>query len=53
MTFGFCRRESRGKPCRLILGCWRDQFDVLSFLQAHLPKADLAHLARHDDSPGT
>ena len=38
LTFGYCRQETRGKPCRLILHCWWERFDVRSFLQAHLPE---------------
>ena len=35
-AFGYCRQESRGKPCRLILDCWWERFDVRTFLRAHL-----------------
>ena len=35
VTFGYCRQETGGKPCRLVLDCWWEQFDVRSFLQAH------------------
>jgi len=31
-------QETRGTPCRLILNCWWEQFDVRSFLQANLPE---------------
>lgn len=37
ITFGYCRRENFGRPCRLILDCWWQRFDVRSFLYAHLP----------------
>ncbi len=46
VTFGYCRRETGGKPCRLILDCWWEQFDVRSFLQAHLSKEDMAQVER-------
>jgi hypothetical protein len=36
VAFGYCRRENFGKPCRLILDCWWERFDVRGFLQAHL-----------------
>jgi len=36
ITFGYCRRENFGRPCRLILDCWWERFDVRSFLEAHL-----------------
>jgi hypothetical protein len=31
LTFGYCRQESRGKPCRLILDCWWERFDAQQF----------------------
>ena len=46
VTFGYCRQETGGKPCRLILDCWWEQFDVRSFLQAHLPEADMGQVER-------
>jgi hypothetical protein len=44
LTFGYCRQETRGKPCRLILDCWWERFDVRSFLQAHLGDVDMAQV---------
>ena len=46
LTFGYCRQETRGKPCRLILDCWWERFDVRSFLQANLPEGDMAQVER-------
>jgi hypothetical protein len=46
LTFGYCRRETGGKPCRLILDCWWERFDVRSFLQAHLPEEAMAQVER-------
>jgi hypothetical protein len=37
VTFGYCRQETGGKPCCLILGCWWKRFDVRTFLQVNLP----------------
>ena len=51
VTFGYCRQETGGKPCRLILDCWWEQFDVRSFLQAHLPGEDMAQVERASASP--
>ena len=51
VTFGYCRQETRGTPCRLILNCWWEQFDVRSFLQANLPAEDMAQVERAGDSP--
>lgn len=46
INFGYCRRESGGKPCRLILDCWWEQFDVRGFLQAHLSEEDMRQIER-------
>ena len=51
VTFGYCRHETGGKPCRLILDCWWERFDVRSFLQAHLPEEDMAQVERAGASP--
>ena len=51
VIFGYCRQETGGKPCRLILDCWWEQFDVRSFLQAHLPEEDMAQVERAGASP--
>jgi hypothetical protein len=51
LTFGYCRQESRGKPCRLILDCWWERFDVRAFLQAHLPEEDMAQVERAGAAP--
>ncbi len=45
VAFAYCRRETAGKPCRLIINCWWEQFDVRSFLQAHLQEEDMAKLS--------
>jgi hypothetical protein len=51
VAFGFCRQETAGKPCRLILDCWWEQFDVRSFLQAHLSLEAMAQVERASASP--
>ena len=51
VTFGYCRQETRGKPCRLILDCWWEQFDVRAFLQAHLSEEDMAQVERAAAAP--
>jgi len=51
LTFGYCRQETRGKPCRLILDCWWERFDVRSFLQAHLPEEGMAQVERAGAAP--
>jgi len=51
LTFGYCRQETRGRPCRLILDCWWERFDVRAFLQAHLPEEDMAQVERDGAAP--
>ena len=51
VTFGYCRQETGGKPCLLILDCWWEQFDVRSFLRAHLPDEAMAEVEHARVSP--
>lgn len=51
ITFAYCRRENFGQPCRLILDCWWEQFDVRGFLQAHLPAETLAQIEHAAAAP--
>ena len=51
LTFGYCRQETRGRPCRLILDCWWERFDVRSFLQTHLPEEAMAQVERAGAAP--
>jgi len=51
LTFGYCRRETGGKPCRLILDCWWERFDVRSFLRAHLSEDAMAQVERAGAAP--
>lgn len=51
VTFGYCRQETRGLPCRLILDCWWERFDVRGFLQAHLSPEAMAQVERAGTSP--
>ena len=46
VPFGYCRRETGGMPCRLILDCWWERFDVRAFLRAHLPEKEMAVVER-------
>jgi len=44
VSFGYCRCVERGAPCRLILDCWWERFDVREFLAEHLDPEQLAAL---------
>ncbi len=35
LEFSYCRAPGSGTPCRKILDCWWETFDVKSFLCAH------------------
>jgi hypothetical protein len=50
VTFGYCRKESAGQPCRLTLDCWWGQFDVRAFLRTHLSTEDMAQVERAGSS---
>jgi len=51
VTFSYCRQETDGKPCRLILDCWWERFDVRSFLQGHLSEEVMAQVEQAGASP--
>jgi len=51
LTFGYCRQETRGKPCRLILDCWWERFDVRAFLAANLAEEAMAQVERAGLAP--
>jgi len=51
LNFGYCRQESRGKPCRLILDCWWERFDVRAFLHAHLSEEQMSEVERAGAAP--
>ena len=51
VRFGYCRQETGGKPCRLILDCWWERFDVRAFLQAHLSKEAMAQVEQAAVAP--
>lgn len=52
VAFGYCRQEEAGgQPCRLVLDCWWERFDVRSFLQAHLPPEVMARVEHAGTAP--
>jgi hypothetical protein len=42
ITFAYCRQTGEGQPCRKILDCWFDTFDVEQFAHQYLTKEQLA-----------
>jgi hypothetical protein len=51
VTFGYCRQETGGAPCRLILDCWWEYFDVRNFLEAHLTPEGMAQVESAKSAP--
>src|ERR1039457_2314892 len=51
LTFWYCRQETRGKPCRLILNCWWERVDVRGFLQANLPAETMTQVETASAGP--
>jgi len=41
VTFNYCRRESQGLPCKLIIGCWHGRVDIIAFLREHFTADEL------------
>jgi len=35
VTFAYCRAESESTPCRLVLDCWWERFDVRAYAESH------------------
>lgn len=35
VPFKYCRLGAEGTPCRLIVDCWHERFDVMTFLHEH------------------
>jgi len=48
VTFGYCRAEDHGQPCRKTVFCWGHRFDVVKYLRVHFG-ADV--LDRMDAAP--
>ena len=51
VDFWLLPQETRGKPCRLILDCWWERFDVRAFLAANLAEEDMAQVERTGAAP--
>jgi hypothetical protein len=41
LKFWYCRQAQEGLPCRGIVGCWGEQFDVGAFLNEHFSEEQL------------
>lgn len=38
ITFEYCRAPGAASPCRRILDCWFECFDVVEFMKAHFSR---------------
>ncbi|NLX13196.1 MAG: hypothetical protein GXY44_06010 [Phycisphaerales bacterium] len=41
VPFSYCRAQADGRPCRRILDCWFEKFDVRSYLATHFSAAEI------------
>lgn len=41
VPFSFCRAQADGRPCRKILDCWFEKFDIRSFLSEHFTEEQI------------
>jgi len=44
LTFAYCRAPGRDLPCRKILDCWWETFDVRAFLAEHFSDEQIAEI---------
>ncbi len=44
LNFSYCRSANAGEPCRKILDCWFERFDVENFAKEHFPKEALVKI---------
>jgi len=50
LTFAYCRAPGTALPCRKILDCWFEAFDVRAFLEEHFTDEQIRQaLAPPDD----
>ena len=44
VSFSYCRQPAADLPCRRVLDCWWETFDVEAFLRAHLDEQTLQRM---------
>ncbi|MBN1799183.1 MAG: hypothetical protein JW822_11450 [Spirochaetales bacterium] len=44
LTFQYCRREKQGLPCKKIIDCWFDKFNIQNYLKEYYKMDELAHI---------
>ena len=45
VNFRFCRSENNMLPCRWMVGCWRMQVDIETFMVDHYSREDLDRIS--------
>jgi hypothetical protein len=51
VTFSYCRVESIGEPCPRLIQCWREIFDVESYLRSILGENGMARSVQEAPKP--
>lgn len=51
VTFGYCMGCERQRPCQKIIDCWWETFDIVRYLQDHLPADQVEHLMQSQPKP--
>jgi len=41
VPFAYCRQPGSDRPCRKVLDCWWETFDVTSFMRAHYTEQEI------------
>jgi len=45
VSFAYCRSPAAPLPCRRIVDCWRETFDVKAFLEGHFTCKQIEQIA--------
>ncbi|MCU0562202.1 MAG: hypothetical protein MUD16_18690 [Desulfobacterales bacterium] len=51
VTFGYCMGCEQQRPCPKVTDCWWETFDIVRYLQEHLPADQVEHLLRAQPKP--
>jgi hypothetical protein len=44
VSFSYCRQPGQSTPCRKILDCWWQTFDIQEFLQTHFDESTISQV---------
>jgi hypothetical protein len=51
VEFGYCMRCELEQPCFKVVDCWWETFDIVRYLQDHLPKEQFARVMEARPKP--